>query len=51
MSEHIVKQHLIIEALFATYSDVLGNDMEKYKNHVYRIFNYSLYLSKNEEAE
>ena len=51
MNEHIVKQHLIIEALFAAYSDVLGNDMEKYKNHVYRIFNYSLYLSKNEEAE
>lgn len=51
MSEHIVKQHLIIEELFAAYSDVLGNDMEKYKNHVYRIFNYSLYLSKNEEAE
>ena len=47
MNEHIVKQHLIIEALFATYSDVLGNDMEKYKNHVYRILcNFGTELRK-----
>ena len=51
MNEHIVKQHLIIEALFASYLDVLGSDTEKYKNHVYRIFNYSLYLSKNVAEE
>ncbi|MCC6583384.1 MAG: hypothetical protein IT271_06755 [Chitinophagales bacterium] len=51
MSEHIVKQHPVIEALFASYSDVLGSDIERYKNHVYRIFNYSLYLSKNASEE
>jgi len=51
MSEIIVKRHPIIEALFASYLDVLGSDTEKYKNHVYRIFNYSLYLSNNAEEE
>ena len=51
MSEHIVKQHPVIEALFASYSDVLGKDMERYKNHVYRIFNFSLYLSNNAAEE
>ena len=51
MEYNIVQHHPVIEALFASYSDVLGSDMEKYKNHVYRIFNYSLYLSKNEAKE
>ncbi len=51
MEYNIVQQHPVIEALFASYSDVLGRDMEKYKNHVYRIFNYSLYLSNNAEEE
>lgn len=51
MSDNIVQQHPIIEALFALYKDAIGNDYEKYRNHVYRIFNYALYLSKNEEAE
>ena len=51
MEYNIVQQHPIIEALFASYLDVLGSDTEKYKNHVYRIFNYSLYLGKKEEVE
>lgn len=51
MAITIVQQHPIIEELFASYADVLGSDMEPYKNHVYRIFNYSLYLSKNAAEE
>lgn len=47
----IVQQHPTIETLFVSYKDNIGNDVEKYKNHVYRIFNYSLYLSKNEDEE
>lgn len=51
MSEIIVRKHPVIEALFVAYLDVLASDTEKYKNHVYRIFNYSLYLSKNTAEE
>lgn len=51
MSEIIVRKHPVIEALFAAYLDVLASDTEKYKNHVYRIFNYSLFLSKNTAEE
>lgn len=51
MEVKIAHQHPTIEALFASYSTVLGNDTEKYKNHVYRIFNYALYLSENEDIE
>lgn len=51
MSATIVQQHPIIEELFSSYKNVIGNDLEKYKNHVYRIFNYSLFLSNNEDAD
>ncbi|MFN8294646.1 MAG: HD domain-containing protein [Chitinophagales bacterium] len=51
MNENIVKQHPIIEDLISSYEKMIGTDTEKYKNHVYRIFNYALYLSKNEDAD
>jgi hypothetical protein len=51
MANNIVHQHPIIEELFYSYSSIIGNDLQKYKNHVYRIFNYSLYLSNAKDAE
>lgn len=51
MVDNITQQHPIIEALFASYKDVIGNDFEKYRNHVYRIFNYSLFLSNSADEE
>lgn len=51
MSYNIVQQHPIIEELFSSYSSIIGKDLEKYKNHVYRIFNYCLYLSNNLDAD
>lgn len=51
MVDNIIQQHPIIEALFASYSSVIGADAEKYRNHVYRIFNYSLFLSNNADEE
>jgi hypothetical protein len=51
MVDNIIQQHPIIEALFASYASVIGKDTEKYRNHVYRIFNYTLFLSNNADEE
>ncbi|HUM52398.1 MAG TPA: HD domain-containing protein [Chitinophagales bacterium] len=51
MVDNIIQQHPIIEALFASYASVIGTDTEKYRNHVYRIFNYTLFLSNNADEE
>lgn len=51
MEYKIIQQYPIIEALFAKFASVIGKDSEKYKNHVYRIFNYSLFLSNNADEE
>ena len=51
MMANIVQQHRGIEELFFSYEKIIGKDIEKYKNHVYRIFNFSLYLSNNQDTE
>jgi len=51
MANNIVQEQPIIEELFSSYSSIIGNDLEKYKNHVYRIFNYSLFLSNAANIE
>lgn len=51
MAINIVQQHPIIEELFSSYSTIIGTDVEKYKNHVYRIFNYCIYLSNVDDSD
>ncbi len=40
-----------IEHILAGYANQIGADWDKYRNHVYRVYNYALYLNKGEDAE
>lgn len=51
MEGTIIRRHPLIEEIFSTNEAFLGKDLEKYKNHVYRIFNYALYLSNYADTE
>ena len=42
----------IIDRILDTYKHDLGNAFEQYRNHVYRVFNFTMpYLSSNQEIE
>lgn len=47
----VIKQHPLIEDLFSSYEEILGADFQKLKNHVYRIFNYCLFLGDPADEE
>lgn len=51
MKYDVIERQPIIEALFASYAPVLGKNQEGYKNHVYRIFNYCMYMSNGQCEE
>src|SRR5665647_1711440 len=51
MEERIIHRHPTIEEIFSSNEVFLGKDLEKYKNHVYRIFNYALFLSNYSDPE
>jgi hypothetical protein len=47
----VVQSNPLIDSILATYKEAMGADMEKYRNHVYRMFNFALYFNKGEEVE
>ncbi|MDB5226858.1 MAG: hypothetical protein JWN78_1051 [Bacteroidota bacterium] len=47
----VIKQYPLIEEIFSSYEKILGEDLEKYKNHVYRVFNYCLFLGDKTDEE
>lgn len=48
----IKKERARVEALFARYKDVIGDDYLGYRNHVYRTITYAMhFLNNNEEYE
>lgn len=51
MEAKIIHSHPIIEEILSAHAGDLKHDLEKYKNHVYRIFNYALFLNKYREEE
>lgn len=44
----IVTHDAYIESLFEPYRHIIGNDYEGYRNHVYRVYNYAMYLLKQD---
>jgi hypothetical protein len=40
----IITENLTIDSILSKHKNELGNDFEKYKNHVYRVYNLCLYL-------
>ncbi len=47
----IITEYFLLEELFSSFESILGNDLHKYKNHVYRIFNYAAFLKEEQELE
>ena len=50
----VIQHHPRIDHLLGLYHVALGRDYEKYKNHVYRVFNLAMHLRQgtaNEEDE
>lgn len=39
----------VIEQVLEHYSEHLGDDFKKYRNHVYRVFHYALYIVRKSE--
>jgi hypothetical protein len=44
-------QNTYIDSILSSHSVMMGPDMERYRNHMYRVYNFSLYFNKDEEAE
>lgn len=44
-------QNTFIDSILASNAAMIGADMERYRNHVYRVFNFVLYFNKVEDAE
>ena len=40
----IIKNYPLIDEILLEYKDSLEKDFERYKNHVYRVFNFALFL-------
>ncbi|UPT67471.1 MAG: hypothetical protein M0D57_01960 [Sphingobacteriales bacterium JAD_PAG50586_3] len=47
----IIRINSFIDSVLSSHASVMGADMEKYRNHVYRVFNFSLYFNKGEDAD
>lgn len=44
MPHHLINSQSVINSLLDVYKTELGRDYRKYRNHVYRVFNYAWYL-------
>jgi len=40
----IIKNHPLIDEILLEYKNSLNTDFERYKNHVYRVFNFAVFL-------
>lgn len=47
----MITQNTRIDSILGSHAAAIGADMEKYRNHVYRMFNFSLYFNKGQDAE
>ena len=47
----VIHTNSFIDSILASHAAAIGADMEKYRNHVYRMYNFSLYFNKGEDAE
>jgi hypothetical protein len=47
----MITQNIHINSILSAHSAMIGADMEKYRNHVYRMFNFALYFNKGEEVD
>ncbi len=47
----IIRANSFIDSILSSHAAAIGADMEKYRNHVYRVYNFSLYFNKGEDAE
>lgn len=45
----IIKEYPLIDEILSEYQGSLQADFERYKNHVYRVFNFAVYLAKEEK--
>ena len=47
--KEIIKENQLIESILNQYKTELNKDIDSYKNHVYRVFNYALVLDSETE--
>lgn len=47
----MITQNIHINSILSAHLVMMGPDMERYRNHVYRVYNFALYFNKGEEAE
>jgi hypothetical protein len=47
----VIKENQVIEDLLLDWENVLGDDYVLYRNHVYRVFNYAMYLNSYQLAD
>ncbi|CAN5407393.1 hypothetical protein BH09BAC1_BH09BAC1_13190 [soil metagenome] len=46
----LITEHAEIERIFLLHQIPLGKDLQAYKNHVYRMFNYAAWYVRYEEG-
>lgn len=42
----IIKEYPLIDKILLEYKNSLGKDFDRYRNHVYRVLNFAIFLSK-----
>ena len=47
----MITQNIHINSILSAHSAMIGADMDRYRNHVYRVYNFAMYFNKGEEAE
>lgn len=47
----LVSHHPLIDSILEEHKAALGADFDKYRNHLYRVYNFALYFNKGEDAD